>query len=300
MTFEQLQIFIAVAEREHLTQAAEAVRLTPSAVSSSIRSLEGFYGVELFHRVGRRIELTQAGRLFLPEAKAVVARAHAAAGMLNDIGHLRRGSLDIHASQTVASYWLPPYLAQFRAAYPGVDLEMVTANTQAVADAVLDGRADLGLVEGRIDHGALEMTSVARDTLVIVAAPSHDLANGRALTNADLAGLSWILRERGSGTRSEFEAALKATGLAPEALTVALTLPSNEAVLSAVRHGNAATAVSAIAAEPLLSLRAVVRLNYDLPQRHFYLLRHKERHRTRTAAAFCDLLARDTRESQKD
>ena len=291
MTFEQLRIFIAVAEREHLTQAAEALHLTPSAVSAAIRSLESFYGVELFHRVGRRIELTQPGRIFLPEARAVVARAHAAAGLLNDIGHLRRGSLDIHASQTVASYWLPPYLAEFRTAYPGIDLGMVTANTQAVAEAVLDGRADLGLVEGRVDHVALDAKPVARDTLMIVAAPSHTLADGRPLTNADLAGSSWILRERGSGTRSEFEAALRAAGLTPEALHVALTLPSNEAVLSAVRHGNAVTAVSAIAAEPLLSLGAVVRLNYDLPHRHFYLLRHKERHRTRAVAAFCDLLA---------
>lgn len=299
MTFEQLQIFIAVAEREHLTRAAEAVHLTPSAVSSAIRSLEGFYGVELFHRIGRRIELTQAGRLFLPEARAVVARAHAAAGLLNDIGHLRRGSLDIFASQTVASYWLPPYLAEFRAAYPGVDLEMVTANTQAVADAVLDGRADLGLVEGRVDHGALEAKPVARDTLMIVAAPSHVLADGRALTHDDVAGLSWILRERGSGTRSEFEAALTAAGIAPGALRVELTLPSNEAVLSAVRHGRAATVVSAIAAEPLLSLGAVVRLNYDLPQRDFILLRHKERHRTTAAAAFCDLMAKGTSGAQK-
>ena len=64
MTLEQLHIFVAVAEREHLTRAAEAIGLTPSAVSSAIKNLEGFYGVALFNRVGRRIELTETGRLF--------------------------------------------------------------------------------------------------------------------------------------------------------------------------------------------------------------------------------------------
>ncbi|MGO7645885.1 LysR family transcriptional regulator, partial [Rhizobium ruizarguesonis] len=75
MTFEQLAIFVAVAEREHLTKAAFEIGLTPSAVSSSIRNLETSYGVELFHRVVRRIELTYEGRVFLGEARATLARA---------------------------------------------------------------------------------------------------------------------------------------------------------------------------------------------------------------------------------
>ncbi len=78
MTFEQLSIFVAVAERQHLTRGAAAIGLTPSAVSASIKALEGFYNVRLFERVGRGIELTQAGRVFLDEAKATLARARAA------------------------------------------------------------------------------------------------------------------------------------------------------------------------------------------------------------------------------
>lgn len=98
MTFEQLAIFIAVAEREHLTQAAEAIHLTPSAVSSAIKNLEAYHGVELFHRVGRRIELTQIGKTFLTEAKATLARVHAAELMLSELGGLRRGRLTLCAS----------------------------------------------------------------------------------------------------------------------------------------------------------------------------------------------------------
>ena len=113
MTLEQLRIFVAVAEREHLTRAAEALNLTPSAVSSAIRVLEERYATALFHRTGRRIELTEAGLAFLPEARATLARAQSADLFLTEIGGLKRGTLTLAASQTVAGYWLPPRLMRF-------------------------------------------------------------------------------------------------------------------------------------------------------------------------------------------
>jgi DNA-binding transcriptional LysR family regulator len=105
-----LEIFAAVAEREHVTRAADALNLTQSAVSAAIAALDARHGVALFSRVGRRIELTDAGRLFLDEAYAVLARAQAAELALSEIAGLERGALTVYASQTIASYWLPPQL----------------------------------------------------------------------------------------------------------------------------------------------------------------------------------------------
>src|SRR5260370_24594047 len=85
MTLEQLRIFIAVAERQHVTQAASELHLTQSATSAAIAALEARYGIKLFDRVGRGIALTQTGRDFLNEARAVVARAKGAAQALNDL-----------------------------------------------------------------------------------------------------------------------------------------------------------------------------------------------------------------------
>ena len=107
MTLEQLRIFIAVAEKQHVTQAARELNLTQSATSAAIAALETRYDVKLFDRIGRGIALTQTGRDFLVEARAVLARARAAAQVLNDLAGLKRGSLTIAASQTVANYWLP-------------------------------------------------------------------------------------------------------------------------------------------------------------------------------------------------
>lgn len=293
MTFEQLSLFVAVAEREHLTRAAEAVHLTPSAVSAAIRNLEAYYGVALFHRVGRRIELTTAGRLFLPEARATLARAQSAAGLLSDLGSLRRGLLTLHASQTLSSYWLPPVLARFHLLYPGVEVRLITGNTQSVAEAVRDGQADMGFVEGPVDLPVLSVRPVARDALIVVVSPAHPWADGRTLDAADLSAARWVMRESGSGTRAAFEAAMAARGVAVSGFEICLTLPSNEAVLSAVRAGGAATVVSALAAEPFLALGAVVRANITLPERSFSRLRHKERHQSRAAQALEALCAPD-------
>lgn len=284
MTFEQLAIFIAVAEREHLTQAAAAINLTPSAVSAAIKNLEGFYGVELFHRVGRRIELTETGRVFLGEAKATLARARSAELMLSELGGLQRGKLSLYASQTIASYWLPPFLMRFQKEYPGLDLDLTIGNTRTVAEAVLHGEAELGFVEGEIDAPALSSKIVAQDGLVVVIAPEHPWADGRALTADNLvADTKWVMREEGSGTRSEFESAIVKLQSSPSPLKVALVLPSNEAVLSAVCAGSCAAAISSVAARLYLQEGLLKKAAFDLPVRNFRLLRHKQRHSTKAS-----------------
>jgi len=286
MTFEQLAIFVAVAEREHLTRAAEAIRLTPSAVSAAIKNLEAYYGVELFHRVGRRIELTDVGRSFLGEAKATLARVRSAELMLSEFGGLQRGSLRVSASQTIASYWLPPILMRFHAEHPGIGLELTIGNTRTVSEAVIEGSAELGFVEGAVDAPALSSRAVASDALVVVVSPDHPWADGRRLDADDIVGGGpWVMREEGSGTRSEFEAAIGKLSRSPHDLNVALTLPSNEAVLSAVRAGRCAAALSSAAAGLHLQQGLLACAAFDLPARDFRLLRHKERHASKAAVA---------------
>jgi DNA-binding transcriptional LysR family regulator len=290
MTLEQLRIFVEVAERQHLTQAAAALFLTPSAVSSAVKALEERYGTALFDRVGRRIETSEAGRIFLPEARRTLASARAAELTLAELGTLQRGTLTIHASQTIASYWLPPMLVRFRQAYPAIDLELVVDNTENVAQAVVQGLADLGFIEGDVDEPALAIEAVGDDKLVVVVGNDHPWADGRPLDAPALRGAHWILREAGSGTRSAFEAALEALGIPAKTLAVALTLPSNEAVRSAVMAGPFASAMSELVVASHLQAGLLALANIALPVRQFYMLRHPARHQSRAAAAFAQLL----------
>jgi len=291
MTLDQLRVFIAVAERQHVTRAAEALNLAQSAASAAIAALEARHGAKLFHRVGRGIVLTEAGALFLGEARAVLARAEAAELVLSELGGLKRGTLSVQASQTIASYWLPRYLVAFRRAHPGIDIRLTVGNTAQVAAAVHDGAAELGFVEGVIDDAALVIERVARDQLIVVVGPDHAWSTIGRLEPGRMIESEWVLREPGSGTRSVFEAALQGLGVPAAMLRVMLELPSNEAVRSAVEAGMGATAISASVASPSLEAGLLHHVPFNLPERDFLVLRHAERYRTRAVDALLAIIA---------
>jgi DNA-binding transcriptional LysR family regulator len=290
MTLEQLRIFLAVAVESHVTRAAEQLNLTQSTVSAAIAALEGRHGIKLFNRVGRGIELTEAGRLFLPQARAVLEKADEAARLLKDLSGAPSGTLSIHASQTVASYWLPSRLMVYRERHPPVVLAISVGNTRQAAEAVLAGRADLAVVEGRVDAPALSVTRVGEDRLVLVVGSRHRWKKGQGLLPTDLPTTSWIHREEGSGTRAALEQELQRLGIAPAALQVALELPSNEAVIAAVEAGTGAAVLSFRAVEAHLAQGRLVMPDFPMPTRPFFLLRHRERHETRAMRAMVAVL----------
>lgn len=285
MTLEQLRIFVGVAEREHVTRAAEALNVTQSAASGAIAALEARHGVQLFHRVGRGIQLTEAGRAFLEEARGVLGRAAHAEMMLAEYGGLERGTLKLVASQTIASYWLPPRLAAFHQRHPQIAVELAIDNTDGAAAQVLSGAAELGFVEGEVDEPALAHWVVGRDPMVLVG------RQGVTCIDDDwLRAARWIVREQGSGTRSTFADVLRRRGLDPATLTVAMTLPSNEAVRTAVEADAGIAALSRLVVARALQAGDLVELPMALPDRPFHALRHKERYRTRAADALTDLI----------
>jgi len=286
VTLDQLRVFVAVAERQHVTQAAAALNLAQSAASAAIAALEARHGTSLFHRIGRRIELTEAGRAFLPEARAVLARAEAAELVLADLAGLRRGILNVHASQTIAAIWLPRHLVAFHRAWPEVEIRLTAGNTAEVAAAVADGAAELGFVEGALERPDLVARVLAHDRLVLVVGAEHPWTVGPAPDAAQLAAADWVLREAGSGTRSAFETALaERFGIGPARLRVALELPSNESVLAAVQAGLGATVISAAVAAPGLEAGLLHLVPVPFPDRAYRVLRHRDRPPGRAAAA---------------
>jgi len=298
MTLEQLRIFVAVAEREHITQAGRDLNLTQSAVSAAISALESRYATKLFDRVGRRIELTHVGRLFLTEARGVLAKAAAAEMVLTDLAGLKRGSLTLAASQTVANYWLPALIQKYRAAYPGIAVKTAIGNTQMVAEMVHEGTAHIGFVEGDVDDPNLNLSPVAEDELLLVAAPSLIKAlsaKQRKTPIAALKDLSWVMREGGSGTRAVFEAALDGLGLSAKDITIQLELPSNEAVRAAVEAGAGATMLSRLVVEASLRSGTLESFPIELPKRPFSMVRHKERYVTRAEEAFVEIVEHQTK-----
>lgn len=291
VTFDQLRIFLAVAEREHVTRAAEALNLTQSTVSGAIAALEGRHNVKLFHRIRRRIELTEEGRIFADEARIILAAMRSAEATLADLGGAPRGVLSVFASQTIASYWLPRHLVNFRKLYPQVDLRLEAGNTAQCVRAVNVGTADLGFIEGIIDDPGISVELVARDRLVIVVGKDHPWAERAAPQSpSDLCELQWVLRENGSGTRSSFEEAMRMHGVPPSQLGVAIELPSNEGICNAVAIGQFATAVSESVAQAGVNAGRLVIVPFELPSRGFNVIRQRQRHQSRAGKAFVEMI----------
>jgi DNA-binding transcriptional LysR family regulator len=161
-------------------------------------------GTKLFNRIGPHIELTDAGQAFLKEARAVLATAEAAELVFIEFSNLKRGVLSVQASQTIANYWLPRHLAAFRSAHPQIEIRASIRNTAQVATAVENRETELGFVEAAIHSEQLTSTTVARDQIIVVAAPDHQLLKRKPITPKDLMEVEWVLRETRIGHKVSF------------------------------------------------------------------------------------------------
>lgn len=290
MTLEQLRIFIAVAEREHVTRAGEYLNLTQSAVSSAIAALEQEFGLKLFHRVGRGIIQTEAGKFFLIEARAILSRVQASKAAMSEFSGLIRGRLTIHASQTISSYFLPGHLVAFHNEFPGIELVVSIGNTAQVVHAVMNGDAEIGFVEGPVSDPRLAVEVVGSDQMIIVVSPKHDWARKASVGVADLIAGNWVLREDGSGTRAVFADALSVIGVDPSKLSVNIALPSNEAVRQAVEQGAGAAALSSLVCAESIASGRLVRVKAKLPKRDFHAVQHVDHYRSRSVAALLRMI----------
>lgn len=293
MTLDQLRTFIAVAEREHVTRAAEALNLTQSAVSATVASLERELGPKLFSRIGRGVALTEAGLLLLQEARAILDRVQSATLAVREMSDLKRGRITIKASQTIANHFLPQKLVQFHEIYPGITLEVIIGNSTEVARAVANGEVELGLIEDRLperETKTLIAEKVAEDRLAIIVAASHPWARERVLVTRQLEAAPWVVREEGSGTRAILNRYLAAQGVDIKAVTIALELPSNEAVLSAVIAGTGITILSESVCADSIETGRVARLSANLKTRPFYVVQHADRYRSRAVTALLEVI----------
>lgn len=207
----RLQVFHAVAKYRSYSRAArEALHISQPAVSKHVQALEAELGVQLVQRVGKRVELTDAGRMVQQYAEQVLALTEETRRALLDLQGLQRGTLRLGASSTPGIYLLPPVLARYTQAYPGITLAVEIANSARVIAGVLNREWDLGVVGTTPHEAQIQVRPYCRDTLMLIVPPQHRLAARSAVTLADLVGETWLLREAGSASGQVVERALRA------------------------------------------------------------------------------------------
>jgi DNA-binding transcriptional LysR family regulator len=220
LSLRKIEVLAVLAREEGVSAAARKLGLTQSAVSMALAELEREAGGPLFRRAGRRMIPGERGRSLAEEAEKVLSLVARMEELLEPSGELR-GVLRIGASTTIGNYLLPSLLAAFREANPLVRLAMEVANTSEIAARLEAGDLDLACVEGPVRSANLKVTDWRGDRLAVIAAPGHPWTR-EPPSAADLAAAPWIMREKGSGTREVFEAAMRAAALAPNVLGSAL------------------------------------------------------------------------------
>jgi DNA-binding transcriptional LysR family regulator len=286
-SLRQIEVFVAIAQKGNVTQAAAAIGMTQSAASMALADFESQIGARLFDRVGKRLALNENGRTLYPQAVEMVERAHDMEQLFRQEG--RAVNLRLGASSTIGNYMLPQLIGQFRAMRPGSRFELEVGNTRQVMHSVLHFEVDVGFVEGPCMDADIDAIFWRADELAICTRPDHPLAQPGAATVESLRAAEWILRERGSGTREVVEQLL--TSQLGD-IRLAMELGGTEAIKRAVESGIGISCLPKIALVGAIERGNLVMLDTPFLKltRALHILLHKQKHRTEGMAsllAFC-------------
>jgi len=243
---ERLRAFRAVARAGGFSRAAERLHKTQPAISQAIRALEEDVGEPLFLRLGRRVRLTRAGAVLLEHVEESFAALDAARHRLAALSQLEAGELVIGTSDTNACYVLPPVLAAFRWAHPGIEVRLSNRPSPETERQVLEREVDVGFVTLPAASPRLVSEALVEREDVAIFAPDHRLAGRSRVRFDDLAGEPLLLLDRGSRTRAWIDERLAAC---PERPRVAMELASIEVVKRLVALGFGVSVVPRIAIE---------------------------------------------------
>ncbi|MBB5954557.1 DNA-binding transcriptional LysR family regulator [Saccharothrix tamanrassetensis] len=212
MELRQLEYFVAVAEECHFTRAARRMHVAQSGLSASIRALEVELGAPLFVRSTRQVELTQAGRALLVEARRALDAIDAARDAVASVQGLLRGTLSVGSIQCLHAVHLPAVLARFHELHPGVEIHLRQAGSGELVDLVRAGRLDLAFVTSA-RTADLQASTLDKEGMVLVCAPDHPFAQRESLRLAELAGQSFVDFNPDWGTRDDVDRALAEAGV---------------------------------------------------------------------------------------
>ena len=290
MTFRQLEVFLAVAREGSFTLAAKRIHLSQPTLSQHIIDLEDELGKPVFDRRGRKVMLTEAGRVFLPHAAHIVAATKDAQHAVLELDGVSYGSLLIGGSTTPGIYVLPRVVAAFQQRHPRVAITLSIGNSRVIEERIRAEELDLGVVSGHVlGPGERCVAAGLVDELVLVAPRRHAWARRRAIGGSELASERLLIREPGSATQQVMERALQQADIA---IGPSMELNHTEAIKRYVMAGLGVAFVSVYAVRDELKSRQlhVVPVRGLRIRRHFHVIHGERRTLTATAREFLGFL----------
>lgn len=287
MTLRHMMIFRTVCETEYnTTRAAEALHMTQPAVSLAIKELEQYYGLRLFDRIGRRLRITDAGKLFLQYATHISELFNDMETGLRDWG--TKGILRVGASMTIGSQFLPGYVKAFSNLCPGIDVRAIVEQGERLEKKLLENELDCALTEGIVHDTNIVSEAYMEDHLSIICAADKGWQQGQSISMEEFQKQRFLLREPGSGTREVFDRTIAQAGLSITPIWEAM---STTALVNAVINGLGIAVLPHRMILPALRQGLIITVKVQELQfrRNFYITYHKNKFLTEAAKAFMEL-----------
>ena len=289
MDTRYLQTFREVAKCQSFTKAAEALGYAQSSVTTQIQNIEAEFGVTLFERWGRKIRLTHAGETLLVYVEQLLSLMDEAKGRLSEQAQLS-GTLTIGTVESLAAFFLPPYLQIFQKEHPRMKLMLHPGVCHDLRQGTRDGSYDFAVVLDRLqDHQDLISLNLGEEKLVVIAPPDHQLAARDKVEASDFAGENWIFTEAGCSYRTLMEKLLREAGTS---VASSLEFGSLEAIKQCVSYGLGIALLPLIAVKEEVSKGRLSILPFTHPEVRVYrqLVYHKKRWITQAQERLIHLL----------
>jgi DNA-binding transcriptional LysR family regulator len=261
--------------------------MTQPAVTFQIRQLEEHFNTRLFDRTHNRISLTAAGQRVFEYADKILALYGEMDSRVRDITGDVSGLLLIGASTTIAEYVLPALLGEFQSRYKDVNVRLSVSNSLGVVHMVESNAVDVGIVESPVTNKNLAVEVCWHDELMFICPPGHPLSGKTQITPPEIAGLPFLCREEGSGTREVINEYLEQNDLAPHDINLCMEFGSPEAIKSAVEAGLGVSIVSRATVGKELKLGTLVALPLKpVLERPFSFVHQRQKFRLRAVDEF--------------
>ncbi|TAM90394.1 MAG: transcriptional regulator CynR [Candidimonas sp.] len=241
MELRHIRYFLAAAHSQNFTNAADILHITQPTLSHQIKQLEEEIGCNLFDRVGRSVRLTQAGELFREYAKRMVREVDSATDAIHDLGNLRHGKLTIGVFSSFSTSLLPPILAHFSAAYPGIKVTVLELPTGEMEKRLREGEINFGVAYGPPAADQVIAEELFKEQLALVVGVLHPLFGKPTVRMEELSQYGLIMLTREYISRGLVEAAFAACGCKPH---IAMEMNSIEPILATVRCSSLGTLLS--------------------------------------------------------
>jgi len=284
MRHTQLRSFHAVAQRLSFTAAARELGVSQPTITTQVKSLEQEFGVELFVRRGRRIELTETGGGLLDITRRLFADEKEAADFLNETRGLKTGHLRVGA---VGPYHVTDMLAAFNARYPGLYVSVTVGNSRDTLRDLLDYRTDVAVLAHVDPDPRLVAIPYRRHRVIAFCPIDHPFAKRRSIRARDMEGQRLVVREAGSTTRRAFDQAMREANVRPK---VVMEIGSRESIREAVAKGIGMGVVSEAEFIPDPRIRKLPIADAEI-YTYAHVVHLKERQKARLVHAFLQVLA---------